>query len=130
MHDQLAEIKERFAPGWLKWIDVGEGWYQLVIDCHNELLAIDPTYQIEQIKEKYGGLRYYCSPGNSLDVDSRQAMEDVIRKYEELSFKTCEATGRPGVLMKSAGGWLKTLDPEYAEDHYHHARYTVVRAES
>ena len=25
-----------------KWIDVDEGWYQLVIDCDKELTAIDP----------------------------------------------------------------------------------------
>ena len=50
-------------------------------------------------------------------------MNKVVSKYEEIAARTCEATGMPGVLMKSVGGWRKTLSPEYASGAKHYARY-------
>ena len=59
---QVEALKERMVE--YKWIDVDEGWYQLIIDCDKELTAIDPKYSILQIKEKFGALRYYMTPSN------------------------------------------------------------------
>ena len=86
----------------------------------NNKLSAD---QIAQVKQKYGGLRYYFE--SSLPGE-RKAMDDVVAKYEAVAAVTCEATGNPGVLMKSEGGWVKTLDPEYASSTPHYGTYTVV----
>ena len=56
---QIESLKNRFVKDWPKIVDVDEGWYQLVVDCDKELSQIDPDYQIYQIKEKFGTLRYY-----------------------------------------------------------------------
>jgi hypothetical protein len=66
------------------------------------------------------------SPSNDTTVEQRDKMHKVIWKYEAVAAQTCEATGKPGILMKSVGGWLKTVNPEYAASARHYARYTVV----
>lgn len=104
-------------------IECGEGWHDIVWACHRELFRIDPDYQPLQIKEKFGGLRYYFKPSNP---SFRDEMDAVVAKYEELAAKTCEVTGNPGVLMKSPGNWYKTLSPEYAESKLYYAKYRPV----
>ena len=123
---QVEALKKKIVPEYWKSIDVDEGWYQLVVDCDKELTAIDPNYGVFQIKEKFGALRYYMSPSNDTTPEQRDAMWAITSKYEELSKTVCEATGQPGVLMKSIGGWRKTLNPEYAANTLHYAKYTVV----
>ena len=59
---QVEKLKDKILPEYYKSIDVDEGWYQLIVDCDKELTAIDPNYQILQIKQKFGGLRYYFHP--------------------------------------------------------------------
>ncbi len=123
---QIEALKKKIVPEYWKSIDVDEGWYQLVVDCDKELTAIDPNYGVFQIKEKFGGLRYYMSPSNDTTPEQRDAMWAITNKYEELSKTVCEATGQPGVLMKSIGGWRKTLNPEHAASTLHYGKYTVV----
>ena len=53
-------------------------------------------------------------------------ISNIISKYEDIAWKTCSATGKPGVLMKSIGGWFKTLNPEYAANTLHYAKYSIV----
>lgn len=60
-----------------------------------------------QIKEKFGGLRFY--------VDGSDKLEEMISQAEADSFKTCELCGKPGVL-RSTGSWLKTLCDDDARD--------------
>lgn len=119
---QIEELKKKIVPEYWKSIDVDEGWYQLIADCDKELTAIDPNYQIFQVKQKFGGLRYYFHPSQP---DTSKAMHEVVTKYEKIASVTCEATGGPGVLMKSIGGWYKTLNPEYAASAIHYSRYKI-----
>jgi hypothetical protein len=123
---QIEELKKKIVPEYWKSIDVDEGWYQLVINCDKELTGVDPKYQIYQVKEKFGGLRFYIKPSNLDDKHTLIRIGDIISKYEDIAWKTCSATGGPGVLMKSIGGWLKTLNPEYAAESLHHGKYSVV----
>ena len=123
---KVEALRKKINPSYGQYVAVDEGWYQIIVDCDNELTAIDPNYSILQIKEKFGGLRYYMSPSNDTTVEQRDAMHKVVSKYEVVAAQTCEATGLPGVLMKSVGGWLKTVNPEYAASARHYARYAVV----
>jgi hypothetical protein len=122
---QVEALKEKIPPSFGKYINVDEGWYQIVVDCDKELTAIDPDYQILQVKEKFGGLRYYMTPCNDTTEKQRNKMYEVISKYEAKAAQTCEATGQSGVLMKSVRGWLKTLNPEYAASSLHYRNYSI-----
>lgn len=126
LQKQIEKLKQKIVPGYRKSIDVDEGWYQLVVDCDKELTGVDPNYQIYQVKEKFGGLRYYTRPSNLDDKHTLMRIGDIISKYEDIAWTTCSATGAPGVLMKSIGGWRKTLNPEYAANKLHYGKYSVV----
>ena len=123
---QVAKLVDKFLPNYYKSVDVDEGWYQIVVDCDNLLTEIDPDYQIAQIKQKFGGLRYYFQPSDVNNSELYVKMNAVVLAYEKIASITCEATGNPGVLMKSTGGWFKTLDPEYAKSTLFFKNFTVV----
>ena len=111
-----------------RYISIDKGWYRLVLDCHNEIVRIDPEYRIHQIKEKFGALRYYCELSESYwetPADERVTIDAVIARYEAISRVTCEATGKSGVLMKSPSGWFKTLNPEWAAASDVYSQYTI-----
>ena len=123
LQQQIENLKTKIVSGYVVAITVDEGWYQLVIDCDSELVTIDPNYKIFQIKEKFGQLRYYMSPSPTTTTEQRNIMFEITRKYEEISSRTCEATGKPGILMKSSRGWLRTLNPEFAATKSYYAKY-------
>lgn len=55
----LDDVLRRFSSDSNSVIKCGPGWYPLVAACDRELAALAPAYQVEQVKEKYGELRYY-----------------------------------------------------------------------
>ena len=86
-------------------IAVGDGWYD-IIDKLSEKLE---SYGIvaEQVKEKFGGLRFY------IGGCSKEIFDEVyghIREAEKLASQTCEVCGKPG--KSRGGGWIKTLCDE------------------
>jgi hypothetical protein len=66
-----------------------------------------PAVKIDQIKEKFGELRFYYSGGD-------QKVEGMLRFAEYLCQQTCEVSGEKGE-MYIRGSWLKTLSPKVAE---------------
>jgi len=88
------------------FLDIGPGWYKLVKNLIEELIAAGWDKQICQVKEKFGGLRFYT---NAMSDECH----DIVSKYEKLSYETCEKCGEPGGLRK--GGWISTLCDEHAE---------------
>lgn len=124
---QIENLKNKFVETWPKIIDVDEGWYQLIVDCDKELSELDPNYKIYQIKEKFGKLRYYNQSSKSFNEQTYLKISSVISKYENLSGCTCEATGKPGVLMKSLSGWYKTLNPQWTVSSEIYKNYKIVK---
>jgi hypothetical protein len=52
-------LEARFAPGWPRSVAVPEAWLPRLAELDAELAALDPDYQLAQVKTKFGGLRYY-----------------------------------------------------------------------
>jgi hypothetical protein len=75
--------------------ECGEGWMTIINDTHRKLKYIDPDYKIGQIKEKFGGLRYYYD--QSLEISygdiRREIMDDIVTVAEIKASKTCELCG-------------------------------------
>jgi hypothetical protein len=71
-----AELKE-YA------LEAPDDWYPIILEAHTKLMTIDPTYQIQQIKEKFNGLRYYFH-SDRYDYKSPQGqrMNDIVRDAE------------------------------------------------
>lgn len=98
---------------------VGAGWHGLVDRCYDLLDASGLDYTVEQVKEKFGGLRFYWTfwdreVASQLFLDARQAIYDI----EAQSLKVCEICGQPG--RKAGDGFrVDTLCPEHARERGH-----------
>jgi hypothetical protein len=95
--------------GWTG-VTIGAHWRTIVTDIDTSLAELDPNYEIHQIKEKWGGLRYYCS------LDDRDDAIAIIRAGEARAWRTCTSCGteddtiRSGTILGSS--WVTTLcDP-------------------
>lgn len=91
-----------------------DGWFGLIWNlCEDveEILMknnIDISYfDVFQIKETLGGLRFYYTFINDCNNKLYSEVDAVVDKYEKLSLKVCEKCGKPGKLRKNP--ILKTL---------------------
>ena len=57
--DALEKIMLKIPTGWGRWISCGKGWYPLVVELDQKLEKLVPGYEVNQVKEKFGTLRYY-----------------------------------------------------------------------
>jgi hypothetical protein len=91
--------------------DSEDGWGPLIADLETKLKALSPDYTISQVKEKFGGLRYYASTGDvDVDAETSKQFYDQIREAEAKTYEICECCGQPGRLTRRGGrGWYKTL---------------------
>ena len=87
--------------GWYDLLDKGMEKIQRYCDLAGCQLIAD------QIKEKFGDLRFYYHTDQAGAVDS-EILSDIVDSMERKSSKICENTGELGCLCKR-GGWYKTL---------------------
>lgn len=85
--------------------EMPHGWrcafgIQMCEEIKEELIKSNhlKEYRIMQIKEKYGGLRWY-------DSGASKQVHDIIYKYMDLSERTCISCGRPAT--KISLGWIR-----------------------
>jgi hypothetical protein len=85
-------------------IETGDGWFKIIDQLSADITLLDEkngtTTIAVQVKEKYGGLRFYVESGSD-------AVYDLIDAAEEESLKTCEMCGEPGELR--GVGWVSTM---------------------
>lgn len=104
---------------------VGEGWYPIIeslcdciqshIDWNNARSKKYPElcYQqieqvkVAQIKEKFGGLRFYYDGGNDI-------ISGMVTMAETWASHSCETCGAPGT--RRSGGWIRTLCDKHEEE--------------
>ena len=98
----------------------GAGWWPALEDAFIEITGILNTYvglsfNTAQIKEKFGGLRFYydlhrkkgCTLTDELEKDAREAIDAAVQKAENMAGVACEVCGQRGV--RGGKHWLKTL---------------------
>jgi hypothetical protein len=113
-----GEVDPRY-PFPMFGIECGSGWYPLIsILCNSIQSSIDQelkyypekeTHQVHavQVKEKFGGLRFYVDSA----TDDQNAW---ISFAEDLSYHICEDCGilSETPLLKSDYGWYSSICPE------------------
>ncbi len=82
----------------------GDGWFDIIYNLCKELYPMRP--KVMQIKEKFGGLRFYCS----FPKDYSERGYVFIKKAEAQSIETCETCGEPGELTIHEGWRLVACD--------------------
>lgn len=92
------------------FLECGNGWKKLIDPLVERCTELGG--RIDQIKEKFGGLRFYYTPlGFGIhDEAAWDKFEDAVDLAELESKQTCEMCGKPGQMMtNSKGSWIKTL---------------------
>ena len=92
--------------------ECGKGWYPLLEELSDKIDAMFrdkypkemKDFQVLQVKEKFGTLRYYVS-------SAPDEIYDLIHEYEDKSDTTCELCGKTGKLTERHM-WLQTLCEE------------------
>ena len=94
--------------------ECGDGWFQILnqlcqniqhhIDWKNKKEETVPQVVVEQVKEKFGTLRFYYSGGDDY-------IRGLVSMAESMSGVTCEECGNPGTL--STSGWWKCKCAEH-----------------
>lgn len=92
--------------------ETDDGWFRIIYELSAKLETLIKRlpakardgYYAAQVKEKFGGLRFYMNA-------ETEEMSRVIREAEARSTVICEMCGLPGRLRSR--GWLKTLCEEH-----------------
>lgn len=118
----LDDVAEALYPHWPKtedgsvdtrscWAhaDVGEGWADALIYGIRIGEDVDPHFVVRQVKEKFGGLRFYCN----LPLETEMMIE-------ALADRVCEVCGKMGSMSMTDGRypWYKTLCEDHRGDRY------------
>lgn len=81
----------------------GDGWFKIIEELSEKLSKFEGV-EAAQVKEKFGGLRFYV---DGTTQENYKEVHKIISEYEALSYKTCENCGEVGEVRK--GGWVRTL---------------------
>jgi hypothetical protein len=68
-----------------------------------------PQVTLDQVKEKFGTLRFYYSGGD-------EYISGLVSMAESMSGVTCEECGKPGT--RTGGGWVKTVCVEHGGEDF------------
>lgn len=102
---------------------IPSGWYNILYNLCEELTPIlneerskitedpeQPLFYVHQIKEKFGGLRFYFMM-NTENTELHENIQKIIDIAEDKSYDTCQITGKIGTLCKKGSHYM-TLSEE------------------
>jgi hypothetical protein len=99
------------SPGWWPIIEILCANIQSHTNWWNTNRKDRPIVEqvvVEQIKEKFGGLRFYYQGGDD-------TIAGMVRMAEAWADHSCEECGAPGNLRH--GGWVRTLCDHHEAEH-------------
>jgi hypothetical protein len=113
-YDDFAKRMEEQYPamfvGAYGGFAVGKGWWHIIetlcsniqhhIDWANRKEQVVEQVVVAQIKEKFGGLRFYYDGGD-------EQIHGMVRMAEAWADQSCETCGDKG--ERRSGGWVRTL---------------------
>jgi hypothetical protein len=99
--------------------ECGDGWFDLIDElCWNIQSYIDNNSRsdkvitqvtVDQVKEKFGTLRFYTTGGDRL-------IDGMIWFAESMSGRICETCGKPG--KERGRGWIYTACEEHTNEEH------------
>ena len=81
---------------WLEF-SLPSGWGELGRKMIEECEAVEPDFEIIDLKEKWGMIRMYAYPCSD-------KITEIEHKYEKLSSHTCCKCGKPATKIST--GWI------------------------
>jgi hypothetical protein len=95
-------------------VSTNPGWYPMVEKLLLDFRALpreDGMVRVNQIKEKFGGLRVYVEVSGSGDFKER--VRGMIEQAEKQASRTCEFCSNPGVLRSA--GWMRVTCEKHSK---------------
>jgi hypothetical protein len=89
------------------FFSISSGWLGLVKELIEKAIEAGWDRQICQVKEKFGGLRFYIN-------SAPEEVHNLIMEAEKKSYEICERCGDPGEPRR--GGWITTLCDKHNEE--------------
>lgn len=131
MIEELGLLKEKYPHLFPEhfFFECGDGWFNILssllyrINKHEEHVRQNNAYRVRhgrdpikyksvkivQIKEKFGGLRFYFDGGD-------EYICGAVALAEDMSYKTCEECGDPGTVAEK--GWYRVRCQECRDNAY------------
>jgi len=91
--------------------ECGDGWFNILnqlmgniqnhIDWQNRNGEVVPQVTVDQVKEKFGTLRFYYTGGDDY-------IRGMVALAESLSGVTCESCGNPSEVQNDSG-WMRSI---------------------
>jgi len=91
-----------------RFFGVGNGWLGLIKTLIEKSIGAGWNKQTTQVKEKFGGLRFYIN-------GAPNEVHNLISEAESASQEICEVCGNLGKLQTTNTGWWKTLCEEHIQ---------------
>ena len=85
----------------------GKRLKEIINEKPRNITEIVQQVTVNQVKEKFGTLRFYYSGGD-------EYIDGLVAMAESMSAATCEECGKPG--RTNNNGWLRTLCEEHAKE--------------
>lgn len=113
LHDETFDpFRDMFKQSF--GVSTNPGWFPLIEKLLLDIRALpqeEGMVRINQIKEKFGGLRVYVEVSGSEDFKER--VYAMIEQAEKEAAHTCEFCSEPGALRK--GGWMRVTCEKHSE---------------
>lgn len=110
MREELKKIKiyERIP------FEFNRGWYEIIYDLGIKIVALCDQEKIQyphiqQIKEKFGTLRFYYCWQQEVSDEIKQLVGSWVSNAVGASENTCESCGEPGRIMVRDGGIVESV---------------------
>jgi len=97
----------------IKHMDIGDGWFWLIdmlcLSIKQQLQGLKQgVFKMIQIKQKFGGLRFYYEP-------YEEHITAMVRLAEHMSYTICESCGTTKNVKQTVGGYIAPYCPECME---------------
>lgn len=105
------------------------GWAGLLNGLRHRLDNLDISVSVSQVKEKFGGLRFYVSLPDDATERDRRIVDSWIEGAETASFFLCYLCGA-GATHQGTGSWVRYFCAEHDTADLFARRGRFTRSES
>jgi len=101
--------------------ECGDGWFDTIYQLSTKIESIAKEMQqngtpisglpqVRQVKEKFGGLRFYMNR-------STEEIEELIQQASLQASVTCECCGEAGYKQATSSGWIMVVCDNCAREY-------------
>ncbi len=107
------EIRNRVENGMGCGSAIGEGWYDIIRELDKQIAELYPEYVVNQVKEKFGGLRYYI---DDIPDEVHADVYDFINEAYMKANVSCDVCGAPGKIGNVSEWMIATRCEKHRTD--------------